>query len=212
MVSFASRFRRQEAGVSLVEGLIVFPIVLLTISTFVEFGYAVYQWNQTSKAVAVGARLAAVSDPVATDFDSALADTGQAGDSPSTSPAVAVCGASDAARFGEAAASACDTDGLNRLVFGTDGVCDASIGTSIPGMCDLNPGISPANVRISYYRSGLGYAGRPLGPVASVTVEMRNLNFRFFLVGALLGLDSILIPALPVTITGEDLCSQNECS
>lgn len=212
MVTVASRFRKDEAGISFVEGLIVFPLVLLMIVTFVEFGYAVFQWNQTAKAVAIGARLAAVSSPVVTDFDAVLADSGEAGSSPSTDAAVAVCGATDAVRFGESVANACDATRLNRIVRGSDGVCSPDIGSSVPGMCDLNPAIGPENLRISYYRSGLGYAGRPLGPVASVTVEMRNLTFHFFLVGALLGLNSILIPALPVTVTGEDLCSENDCS
>ena len=64
---------------------------------------------------------------------------------------------------------------------------------------------TPANIRVTYYRSGLGYVGRPGGPVVSITVETRNLTFNFFFLGALLGLNNITIPAHPVTITSEDL-------
>ena len=72
-------------------------------------------------------------------------------------------------------------------------------------MCDLNGLIRPENIRVTYYRSGLGYVGRPAGPVVSITVETRNLNFDFYFLAALLGLENITIPAHPVTITSEDL-------
>ena len=54
MVTRRRGFRRDESGISLIEGLIVFPLVLTVIITFVEFGYAVFQWSQTGKATAIG--------------------------------------------------------------------------------------------------------------------------------------------------------------
>ena len=50
--------------VALSEALITIPIVMLIFAAFIEFGYAMSQWNQTVKALQYGARLAAVSDPL----------------------------------------------------------------------------------------------------------------------------------------------------
>lgn len=199
MVRRMKMFRRAEEGATLVEGLIVFPIILLTFATFIEFSVAMVQWNQTVKAMQFGARMLAVSDPVV-DMAPFTADypsnpPTQGGPVPAAAVTV-VCGADSA--------TPCDQTGLNRLVFGSDGVCGPVANTRL-GMCDLNGLITPANIRVTYYRSGLGYVGRPGGPVVSITVETRNLTFNFFFLGALLGLNNITIPAHPVTITSEDL-------
>jgi hypothetical protein len=202
MVGRAHGFRRSEDGATLVEGLIVFPIILLTFATFIEFGVAMVQWNQTVKSMQYGARMLAVSDPLV-DMAPFESDPGyptlEGGPVPDplTNPVSVSCGAGEAI--------ACNADGMNRLVFGTDGICDPSAQDTRLGMCDLNGLIRPENIRVTYYRSGLGYVGRPSGPVVSITVESRNLNFDFFFLGALLGLENITIPAHPVTITSEDL-------
>ena len=195
MVGRARVFRRSEEGATLVEGLIVFPIILLTFATFIEFGVAMVQWNQTVKALQFGARTLAVSDPLVpmTAFSADYPPL-EGGAVPTTEVSVA-CGAGT---------TACTAAGMNRLVYGGDLLCDPSVGTRL-GMCDLNGLIRPDNIRVTYYRSGLGYVGRPGGPVVSITIETRNLNFNFFLLGALLGLNNITIPAHPVTITSEDL-------
>lgn len=204
MVTAWRRFGGAEDGISLVEGLIVFPLILLSISTFVEFGIAVLQWNQTVKAMQLGARLLAVSDPLVADMGPLTADypAEQGGPTPAA-PASVSCGAG---------AASCVTERLNRLIFGSDGACNPDLGTSLSGMCDFNPAIGTDNVFVTYHRSGLGYVGRPDGPVVTVTLEARNLTFDFLFLGALLGLNSIEIPAHPVTMTGEDLSScRNEC-
>jgi hypothetical protein len=198
------KFHGDEQGVSLVEGLIVFPLILLAISTFVEFGIAVLQWNQTVKAMQLGARLLAVSDPLVADMGPLTADYPPEQGGPTPAAAVSVsCGPGGAP---------CIADRVNRLVFGSDGSCNPAVGTSLSGMCDFNPAIGVNNVFVTYHRSGLGYVGRPDGPVVTVTLEARNLTFNFMFLGALLGLNSIEIPAHPVTMTGEDLSScRDEC-
>lgn len=204
MVSLFKRFRRSESGVTLIEGLITFPIMILVIVSFVEFGYAVTQWSQSARAVAIGARLAAVSDPMAPDFASlATGITGTAGNPIlSTALTVSCTGASPTGTL-----STCNSAAFNRILYGTDGVCSSTIGTSTPGMCDINRRIGPANVIVSYTRNGLGYVGRVDGPVVTVTVELRDMNFQFFLVGKIIGLSRVAIPATPVSVTGEDLAS-----
>ena len=62
-------FRRDERGITFVEAMLVLPIVLIVITAMVECGMAVYQWNQATKAVQIGARLAAVSSPIVENYD-----------------------------------------------------------------------------------------------------------------------------------------------
>lgn len=206
MVRRCRSFWRDDSGISLTEALFVLPILLLVFATFVEFGFAVFQWNQVVKAAQVGARQLAISDVILTSSSAFTDDFGGLTEgSPVPSTVVAVsCGAD---------AAACDTDGMTRLVAGSDGTCNSNLNGSVSGMCDFFPRIAAANTRVTYTRAGLGYVGRPSGPVLSVTVEIRNLTFDFYFLGALLGLDQIAIPAHSVTVTSEDLSScQDECS
>lgn len=209
MVDFRSTlsFWRDDRGVSLTEGLITIPIVLLVFATFVEFGYAMSQWNQTVKALQYGARLAAVSDPLVDSDDFADAFPTDADDplnngdaTPNDSTISLTCGP---------ALANCDAAALTRIVKGSDGACMA--GDPRPGICDLNWRIQPENLVVTYQRSGLGYWGRPDGPVLTMRLEVRDITFDLPILGGLLGLDDITIPAHPVTITTEDLKTCSTC-
>ncbi|PCJ08071.1 MAG: pilus assembly protein TadE [Rhodobacteraceae bacterium] len=206
MVRRGSRqcFAADERGLSLTEALLVMPIVLLVLVAMIEFGTAVFQWNQATKAVQIGARLAAVSSPVTGDTAYLALTADHAGipeGDPTPAGLVSVsCGAGT---------TACDSARLARLLDGGDGSCQPSGGLSMMGMCDVAPFIGPENVRVTYYRSGLGYVGRPFGPVSTITVELRNLTFDFLIADELIpGLSSLTIPAQPVSITSEDV---NDC-
>lgn len=48
------RFRRDEDGLSLTEGVIVLPVVLIVITIFMEFGFAMYQWNRPRRRCSWG--------------------------------------------------------------------------------------------------------------------------------------------------------------
>ncbi len=207
----AQDFWRGEDGVSLTEALLVLPIVLLTITAMVELGVAMFQWNQSVKAVQVGARLAAVSSPLVTDVAYArLTDdygTIPGGDPTPATIVTEVCGAG---------ASPCDSAALDRLLTGSNGDCTTTDPAEIVGMCDVAPFIRRENVRITYTRSGLGYVGRPFGPVTNITVELRDLTFDFFIFDAVIRAVTpgsnppaiFTIPAHPVSITSEDV---NDC-
>jgi hypothetical protein len=58
---------------------------------------------------------------------------------------------------------------------------------------------------VRYTHTGLGFAGRPDGPVPTISIELIGLNFEFILLGGLMGFGPIQIPAMHATITGEDL-------
>src|SRR5580704_12405674 len=56
---------RDQKGAVLVEVTVVMTIMFVFILGSIEFLFALYQWNAATKAVQIGARIAAVSDPVA---------------------------------------------------------------------------------------------------------------------------------------------------
>ena len=56
---------REKTGAVLVEVAVVLILMFVFILGSIDFLYAFYQWNAAGKAVQIGARIAAVSDPVA---------------------------------------------------------------------------------------------------------------------------------------------------
>ncbi len=64
------RFIRDDNGGVLVEATIMITIMFVFVLGSIDFLFAFYQWNAATKAVQVGARIAAVSDPVASGLTS----------------------------------------------------------------------------------------------------------------------------------------------
>lgn len=200
MVKLIKRFRGDKSGATLVEGLISLPIMVLLFATLVEFGWAVVQLGQATKAVQYGARRLAVSTPLIPDLTpfTDFSGLGLLEGDPVPSTIVRIsCGAG--------AGAACISSELDRLVLGGDGVCDPTVQGTYIGMCDIMPQIRASNIRVTYIRDGLGYVGRPAGPILTIRLELVDLQFRFFLLGRLLSLTSLTIPPQAVTITSEDL-------
>ncbi|WP_137700746.1 TadE/TadG family type IV pilus assembly protein [Marimonas lutisalis] len=206
-----SSFAHDISGLAMTEALIVVPVLILIFGAMVEFSIMVFQWSQTVKALEVGARRVVVSTPLTDITPLSDYDTIPTGDPlPISSYTSVSCGAD---------ASACDTTQFNRLYYGADGTCGGLDTSGVVGICDVAPFIRQSNVRITYHRANLGYAGRPNGPVLTVTVEVRNLYFDFFVLDTIFtafqsaGLpSSIQIPAHPVSMTSEDLCNGRSCS
>jgi hypothetical protein len=101
---------------------------------------------------------------------------------------------------------------MRTIVFGRGSTaCGDATSSYTAGMCDIFSKITPANVRIVYTQpaapAGLGFAGRPGGPVPTIKISLQNMPFRFFFLGDLLGFRNIQIPGATTTMTGEDLYS-----
>jgi Flp pilus assembly pilin Flp len=211
------RFARDNNGAVLVEATIMMTIMFVLVLGSVDFLFAFYQWNAVAKAVQVGARIAAVSDPVATGLNGLSAAVVSASLRPGSTmpPFTVTC---------DGGTTTCTCDGacigvrgynataLDTIVFGRGSVaCGDATSSYTAGMCDIFDRITPANVRIVYTQpaapAGLGYAGRPGGPAPTIKVSLQNIPFRFFFLGALLGFRDIQISEVPTTITGEDLYS-----
>jgi Flp pilus assembly pilin Flp len=60
-----NHFLRDQRGAVMVEVTIMLSLTLVLVLGAIDFLLLFYQWNAAAKAVQMGARLAAVSDPVA---------------------------------------------------------------------------------------------------------------------------------------------------
>src|SRR5215470_14323005 len=204
---------RDQRGAVLVEATIMITITFVVILGSIDFLFAFYQWNAAAKAVQIGARIAAVSDPVAGGLNNLTRAVVSAYLPPGAAmPAFEVtCSGSTSSC---SCAGSCggvgeyNAQAMNTIVFGRGSLsCSDASNFYNAGMCDVFSRITPANVVISYTQTGLGYAGRPGGPVPTITIAIRDLPFQFFFLGGLLGFDRIKMPDLATSITAEDMSS-----
>jgi Flp pilus assembly protein TadG len=213
------RLLRDQDGGPLVEATIMIPILFAFLMGSIDFLYAFGQWNQASKAVEAGARIAAVSDPVADGLTGtnniavqALSATVLLGSAMPDfqvtcdgSASQCTCTRGTCTGMGSYSAAA-----MNLIVYGrqsTGTTCGGATNYYAAGMCNFLPGITASNVTIVYSQTGLGYAGRAAGPVPTITLSLQNVPFQFFFLSSLQGFTNINIPALTTTITGEALSS-----
>jgi Flp pilus assembly protein TadG len=205
------RFWRHEVGGPLVEAAIVLPIFIVLSFGAVDYLYAFYQWTAATKAVEVGARLAAVSDPVASGLNTIPVNaTGLTGDPmpdfqvTCTSSGGCSCTRGTCTGYGAYSATA-----MNTIVFGRGSAsCHDATSYYNAGMCDIFSRITAANVQIVYSQTGLGYVGRVAGPVPTITVSLQGLTYQFIFLKGLPGFSSgMTMPPFSTTFTGEGLTS-----
>jgi uncharacterized membrane protein len=171
---YLSAFARDQRGGSAAEFALVLPLLLIVLFGSIDIGR--YGWNlsQAQKATQVGARWAAATDMIPSDlYTYSFATSGgipQGTPVNSTAfPGVVCndsgcsCAAGGTCNFGMTA----NTAAFNRLV---------------TRMADIYPGLTAANVQVTYAWSGLGFAGDPNGADVAplVTVSLRNLQFAPF--------------------------------
>jgi Flp pilus assembly pilin Flp len=201
-----------EAGAVFAEFALLLPLLVVVVFGSVDFLYAFYQWNAAAKAVEVGARIAAVSDPVAAGLNRLSNQAVINGAVPGTPVPgfVVTCKENNCGCEGTCpglAGNLFDAAAMKRIVFGRgSALCGDATSYDTTGMCDVLTSITPDNVVIVYRQTGLGYAGRPGGPVPTITVSLQNMEFKFFFLTALMGM-KIAIPPMTTTITAEDMCS-----
>ncbi len=168
VTSAADRFRRETSGASLLEGLLVLPIVVFTVFAVIDMGLYMWQWNQAAKATQRGARIAVVTPP-ATDAiiqsNWVVAEVGrecrdEATGLPTADPAT---GTALCTNFGTVE---CRSTGC------TSGTLQASFNTISDEVTNLLPTATAANVVVRYEYSGLGFVGRPGGNPVIVTVYL----------------------------------------
>jgi hypothetical protein len=210
-------FWDDEGGATYLEftiGMMTFFVILFGV---IEFSYIFYQWNAATKAVQFGARLAAVSEPVASDLKTMTGVGGSVKPGDDMPPFDITCdGAAASCTGGDGSYS---DDAMRVIVYGrqSDGRTNTQCGTALAsnslqnGMCNYFSGIAPQNVVIRYQYTGLGYAGRPGGPghtggpVPTITVSVTGISYSFTFLNSLMGFTTATVPGLATTVTGEDL-------
>ena len=211
------RFTRDNNGGVLVEATIMITIMFVFVLGSIDFLFAFYQWNAATKAVQVGVRIAAVSDPVANGLNGLSASVVSASLRPgSAMPSftvtcdggTAICNCQGVCK----GVGGYNATAMRTIVFGRGSkACGDATSAYAAGMCDIFNKITPVNVRIVYTQpaapAGLGFAGRPGGPVPTIKISLQNMPFRFFFLGDLLGFRNIQIPGTTTTMTSEDLYS-----
>lgn len=205
------RFHRDDGGAVFVEATASILVFFSLVFGVVEFSYIFYQWNAAAKAMERGARLAAVSNPVASNLKSLTGLEPGTNIPGETMPSFAcACSGTTETCTGTVPlnATACTYDNAAMLTIflgrgnnGTDCVSGPET-----GMCGYLPGLEKSNLVISYQYTGLGYAGRKSGPVPTITISLVNYSYDFLFLKGLAGLTSVTLPATAtVTVTGEDL-------
>jgi hypothetical protein len=210
MIAHLRHLGHDQRGTTTVEFTIVAMLFLLLTFGLVEFGNMFWQFNSAAKAAQVGARLAAVSNPVWSELVN-LEDDSTPGAAWGTEYTVTCDG--DSGDCDGTFSGDYDSSAMDCLVFGRsetvppcDTECDpAGIDSDEAGMCDRFSRVTPENVIVTYSHTGLGFAGRPGGPVPTITLQLTGLQFEFLALGDLLGLQPITMPPFTVTMTGEDL-------
>jgi len=184
----------------------------------IEAGFIYYQWNSATKAVQFGARLAAVSAPVPNNL------TNYTGLSSTVLPGMPMPTFSWVCQATAANGSAGNCTGnigggglyqpapLRAIVFGRDSLgasrtqCEPAETVWLRrGMCNFYDKVQATNIIVRYDYTGLGYAGRPGGPVPTITVSLTGLTYNYVFLGSLLGLQNVSLPSYATTVTGEDL-------
>lgn len=195
------QFLFNRTGAVMAEFAIAGIFMLMLVMSVIELTSALWVWNSAAKAVQTGARLAAVSAPVSSDLTTMTGLEGGAAPGAPMPYFIRVCNGATATCSGGTYNAAA----MNWIVRGSDGVCNSTAG--VRGICDLYPRIQPANIVITYEQTGMGFAGRPGGPVPSVTVRVQNLQFSTPVLGIFSGLVNLTMPPFQTTVSGEDLRS-----
>ena len=188
------RLRLDRSGASAVEFALVLPLVLLFLFGIIDAGRFLWEVNKAEKATQVGARVAVVTDPLPPGLTTAnyvgVGGLTQGDLIPASALGLVTC--------------------TNTSCTCTTSPCPA-LGTMLPAnftriytrMRNMKRDIVPANVRITYRGSGLGYAGDPNGMEIAplVTVQLTGVQFRpvtTFL------FTTLTLPAFRTTLTAED--------
>jgi len=204
MSAVPARLLRCDRAASAAEFALVIPLLLLFIFGIIDVGRFMWEVNQAEKATQVGARMAIVTNPVSSglveaDFASSTLPAGSL--IPADALGNLVCSST---------ACACADCPIS---IGA-GVNSAAFTALVTRMAQIKPGITAANVEVTYRGSGFGYAGAAASGTGGgsappetmeisplVTVSLKDVEFTP--ITSLL-LASIDLPAFSTTLTAED--------
>jgi Flp pilus assembly protein TadG len=187
---------RETRAASAVEFALVLPLLLLLLFGIIDGGRLMWEFNRAEKATQMGARFAAVTNPVLgsgfSDYSFAITDLVPAGSAVPTS------------EFDNATCTQGSCTCVGGTVCGSVAYDGTAFQAIVDRMATMYPQITAANVRVEYKNVGLGFAGDPNGPDVAplVTVRLTGLTFRPI---TTLLFASFAMPDFRASLTGEDL-------
>jgi len=197
-----STFMRDTRGATAFEVAVLAPLLFTGLLSTFDLGLYVWRWNQAVQAARIGARIAAVSDPVSSDLSSmtGLETTGTVAGEPAGAYERVCTGSASTCSSGVYSPAA-----MNRLFYGVQGTeCIEGSPRAQRGMCDVLNGLNLSNITVSYRHSGVDTAGTAgaLRPLVSVRISGARANLVLF--GRLL---PATLPATEMTMLAEDMRS-----
>lgn len=201
LISHLGRFRRSEAGASLIEYAIVISLFLLVFFAILDFGRLGFNWVMTEKAMQRAARIAVTREPVCDGV-----------------PETHTRGSNNSVSYGtlcRADSGICEDEGRQSCVLSTTPInCDvATASTAAEIWCIINPILpsnsTPRNIRVSYsFDQNLGFLGGPYTPMVEVAVVTEedvaviedSAELRFDFVTPLPGLAALVGGTAPTNI------------
>jgi Flp pilus assembly protein TadG len=184
------------------EFALVLPLLIVLLLGIIDAGRWMWTYNRGEKAAQMGARFAVVTDPMDDGLKSSYLGVGgltQGDQIPASDFGKVTCtGAGTAASPTVSCActtTPCPTLGSN------DNTAFQKVYNRLRAF--LPEATNPADVKLIYSSSGLGYAGNPSEPDVSplVTIQISNVPFTpiagFFFVG-------LTMPTFTATLTAED--------
>ena len=196
------RWANDRKGGAAVETALIAPFLFTAVLGLCDVGVYLFRWNQAVEATRVGARLAAVSDPVSSELSTMTGlETGvDAGDP--VGAYVRVC-----------AAAACSggtysADAFNRIFRGPGSeACGDATSHEWVGMCDAFSVLQTSHVTIEYRTSGVDTAGvagalRPL-----ISVRVSGAPSGAVILNRIVPGAFAVLPAAETTVVAEDLKS-----
>jgi Flp pilus assembly pilin Flp len=192
------RFKRDESGLA-AEFALVLPLLLLLLLGTIDVGIYAWRINQLEKATQLGARFAAVTDPVTDSFDVSMVganaggSTLQQGDRVPTLDFTVSC-----------TSSACSCAGSDCGLLGAVSFDSMNFANLATRMRTAYPGIQDSNIQIEYRGSGLGFAGDPNGPDIAPLITVRLVNMQYTPVTLSPIGTTVNLPDFAYSLTSED--------
>jgi len=192
MVTLRTLLKDNNAASAAEFGLVL-PLLMLLLFSVIDAGRFMWEYNRGEKATQAGARIAVVTNIVA----SSLIGTNYVGQ---TFNGVTLT------QGDRIPASALATVTCNNTACSSGNYDSQAFQRIVTRMQYMSPSIQPSNVVVEYRGSGLGFAGDPdtsrpqISPL--VTVKVTGLTFRPL---AFLTFAAFPMPDFATTLTAEDL-------
>ena len=195
------RFFRDRRGVTAVEMAVLAPMIFVAVLSSIDLGLFVWRWNEAVQAARLGARLAAVSDPVASELSNKTGlETGVAAGQPAAAYEH-VCQASAATCSG----ASYSATAMGHIISGPgSSACGDATELHVRGMCDVFPLLEARDVTVIYRQSGIDAAGTAGALRPLITVRIQGAGPRLVLFDRILPL---ALPTTEATTLAEDLRS-----